>query len=57
MGIDHDQENNHKTSQRIWSTRLLFQMDTISRTPEQQNISCVQWKLRGDNRIPKGVAP
>ena len=57
MASDKDQENNNKTSQGSVATSLLHKMDTGSRTPEQPNISCVQWKLRDGIGSPEGKPP
>ena len=57
MASEKYQETNHKTSQRIWYTSLLLQTDIGSRTSEQPDISCVQWKLRGGNENLEGNPP
>ena len=57
MASDDDQETNNKTSQEIWATSIPLRTYTGSRTPEQPNIVCVQWKLRGGNISPKEKAP
>ena len=54
MASENYQETDHKTSQETWSTSLLLQTGTGIRTLEHLNLSCVQWKLMGGNRSPKG---
>ena len=57
MTSDEDQETDHKTSQETWDTSLILQKDTGNCNPEQSNLGCVQWKLRGGNKKPKGNPP
>ena len=57
MASDENQDTNYKTSQGIHANIIILKSDTGSRTPEQPNIRCVQWKLRGYNGIPEGKPP
>ena len=52
MVSDDNHETNHKNNQGILDTSILLQAGTGNYTPEQQNISCIQWKLWGGNKIP-----
>ena len=57
MDSDDYQDINHKISQGIWATIIQLQVYTEIRTPEQQNISCVKWKLRGNSGRPNRESP